>query len=185
MSNVWTTLSAIDVSKNIEKKGNLSYLSWAYAWGTLMKYYPDASYCYFEPNIDQNGTVEVEVEMTVDGITRRMWLPVMDNRNKAVVNPTSRDVSDARMRCLVKCIAMFGLGHYIYAGEDLPIPVWENDADKDEYVKQISESFGESNYHEAKKLYRECTERQRAEIWKSLDSQCKVFVKEALSVKEG
>ena len=24
------------------------------------------------------------------------------------------------MRCLVKCLAMFGLGHYIYAGEDLP-----------------------------------------------------------------
>ena len=115
MSNVWTTLSAIDVSKHIEKKGNLSYLSWAYAWGTLMKYYPDASYCYFEPRIDENGTVEVEVELTIESITRRMWLPVMDNRNKAVVNPTSREVSDARMRCLVKCIAMFGLGHYIYA----------------------------------------------------------------------
>jgi len=47
----------------------------------------------------------------------------MDHRNKAIVNPTSRDVSDARMRCLVKCIAMFGLGHYIYAGEDLPLAV--------------------------------------------------------------
>ena len=135
MSNVWTTLSAIDVSKNIEKKGNLSYLSWAYAWGTLMKYYPDASYCYFEPNIDQNGTVEVEVELTVDGITRRMWLPVMDNRNKAVVNPTSRDVSDARMRCLVKCIAMFGLGHYIHAGEDLPLAVLDTPISEEQSAK--------------------------------------------------
>ena len=123
MSSVWTTLSAIDVSKHIEKKGNLSYLSWAYAWGTLMKYYPEASYFYDEPNVDPNGTVEVEVELTIEGITRRMWLPVMDHRNKAIVNPTSRDVSDARMRCLVKCIAMFGLGHYIYAGEDLPLAV--------------------------------------------------------------
>jgi hypothetical protein len=123
MSNVWTTLSAIDVSKHIEKKGNLSYLSWAYAWGTLMKYYPEATYFYDEPNVDPNGTVEVEVELTIEGITRRMWLPVMDHRNKAIVNPTSRDVSDARMRCLVKCIAMFGLGHYIYAGEDLPLAV--------------------------------------------------------------
>ena len=51
-----------------------------------------------------------------------MWLPVMDNRNKAVPNPTSRDISDARMRCLVKAIAMHGLGAYIYAGEDLPAP---------------------------------------------------------------
>ena len=123
MSSVWTTLSAIDVSKHIEKKGNLSYLSWAYAWGTLMQYYPEASYFYDEPNVDPNGTVEVEVELTIEGITRRMWLPVMDHRNKAIVNPTSRDVSDARMRCLVKCIAMFGLGHYIYAGEDLPLAV--------------------------------------------------------------
>jgi len=123
MSNVWTTLSAIDVSKHIEKKGNLSYLSWAYAWGTLMKYYPEATYFYDEPNVDPNGTVEVEVELTIEGITRRMWLPVMDHRNKAIVNPTTRDVSDARMRCLVKCIAMFGLGHYIYAGEDLPLAI--------------------------------------------------------------
>ena len=54
--------------------------------------------------------------------THPMWLPVMDNRNKAVPNPTSRDISDARMRCLVKAIAMHGLGAYIYAGEDLPAP---------------------------------------------------------------
>ena len=123
MSNVWTTLSAIDVSKHIEKKGQLSYLSWAYAWGTLMKHYPDASYCYFEPNIAPDGSVEVEVELTIEGITRRMWLPVMDNRNNSIISPTSRQVSDTRMRCLVKCIAMFGLGHYIYAGEDLPLAV--------------------------------------------------------------
>jgi len=135
MSNVWTTLSAIDVSKHIEKKGNLSYLSWAYAWGTLMTHYPNASYCYFEPNIDQNGTVEVEVELTIEGITRRMWLPVMDHRNKAIVNPTSRDVSDARMRCLVKCIALFGLGFSLYAGEDLPLAFVDNPISEEQSSK--------------------------------------------------
>lgn len=135
MSNVWTTLSAIDVSKHIEKKGNLSYLSWAYAWGTLMTHYPNASYCYFEPNIDQNGTVEVEVELTVEDITRRMWLPVMDHRNKAIVNPTSRDVSDARMRCLVKCIALFGLGFSLYAGEDLPLAFVDNPISEEQSSK--------------------------------------------------
>ena len=135
MSNVWTTLSAIDVSKHIEKKGNLSYLSWAYAWGTLMTHYPNASYCYFEPNIDQNGTVEVEVELTVEDITRRMWLPVMDHRNKAIVNPTSRDVSDARMRCLVKCIALFGLGFSLYAGEDLPLAFVDNPISEEQSAK--------------------------------------------------
>ena len=135
MSNVWTTLSAIDVSKHIEKKGQLSYLSWAYAWGTLMTHYPNASYCYFEPNIDQNGTVEVEVELTVEDITRRMWLPVMDHRNKAIVNPTSRDVSDARMRCLVKCIALFGLGFSLYAGEDLPLAFVDNPISEEQSAK--------------------------------------------------
>lgn len=119
MSDVWTTLSAIDVSKHIEKKGQLSYLSWAYAWGTLMKYYPNCSYCYFEPNVLADGTVEVEVELTIEDMTRRMWLPVMDNRNKAIQNPDSRAVSDTRMRCLVKCIAMFGLGYHLYCGEDI------------------------------------------------------------------
>ena len=64
-----------------------------------------------------------------------MWLPVMDNRNKAVVNPTSRDVSDARMRCLVKCIAMFGLGHYIYAGEDLPLAVLDTPISEEQSAK--------------------------------------------------
>ena len=49
-----------------------------------------------------------------------MWLPVMDYKNKAIVSPDTRAVSDTRMRCLTKCLAMYGLGHYIYAGEDLP-----------------------------------------------------------------
>ena len=49
-----------------------------------------------------------------------MWLPVMDYKNKAIVTPDTRAVSDTRMRCLTKCLAMYGLGHYIYAGEDLP-----------------------------------------------------------------
>ena len=49
-----------------------------------------------------------------------MWLPVMDYKNNAIVSPDTRAVSDTRMRCLTKCLAMYGLGHYIYAGEDLP-----------------------------------------------------------------
>lgn len=121
---VWGTLSKIDVSNHIEKKMNLSYLSWAWAWGELMNNYPESMYEVHEPVVYGNGTCEVKVTLTISkgdqGIKREMWLPVMDHRNKAIVNPDSRAVSDSRMRCLVKCIAMFGLGHYIYAGEDLP-----------------------------------------------------------------
>ena len=118
--STWKTLSAIDCSKHVEKKGNLSYLSWAWAWQTLMEHYPDSTYTFSDPMTFCGETVEVSVSVSVKGITHTMWLPVMDNRNKSIVNPTSRDISDARMRCLVKCIAMFGLGIYLYAGEDLP-----------------------------------------------------------------
>ena len=67
MSNVWKTLSAIDCSKNVEKKGNLSYLSWAWAWQTLMEHYPDSSYTYCPPTFLANETCEVNVSVTVEG----------------------------------------------------------------------------------------------------------------------
>ena len=118
--SVWATLSSIDCSDKVEQKGKLTYLSWAWASQTLMENYPDSTYEYGAPAGMTNDTAEVNVAVTVEGVTHRMWLPIMDNRNKSIVNPTTRDVSDARMRCLVKCIAMFGLGIYIYAGEDLP-----------------------------------------------------------------
>jgi len=118
--SVWATLSAIDCSDHVEQKGKLTCLSWAWAWQKLMENYPDSTYEYAEPSSLENGTVEVSVSVTVQGVTHSMWLPVMDNRNKSISNPTTRDISDARMRCLVKAIAMHGLGIYIYAGEDLP-----------------------------------------------------------------
>lgn len=123
MARVWADLSAINVNDHIQKKGNLSYLSWAWAWSTLMSKYPE-SYYVFQDNRIENGTVMVECVLTIhegeEVATRTMWLPVMDHRNKAIVDPDTRDISDARMRCLVKCLAMFGLGFYIYAGEDIP-----------------------------------------------------------------
>ena len=123
MARVWADLSAINVNDHIQKKGNLSYLSWAWAWSTLMSKYPE-SYYVFQDNRTENGTVMVECVLTIhegeEVATRTMWLPVMDHRNKAIVDPDTRAISDARMRCLVKCLAMFGLGFYIYAGEDIP-----------------------------------------------------------------
>lgn len=116
----WETLSKINVNDHTEKKGNLTYLSWAWAWQKLMEHYPDSVY-QFEPNeYHPDGSVTVHCTLTVDGVTRPMWLPVMDNRNNSIAQPTSRQISDTKMRCLVKAISMFGLGSYIYAGEDLP-----------------------------------------------------------------
>ena len=130
---IWKTLSSINVNNKTEKKGNLTYLSWAWAWNELMKYYPMATYTFTEweyPNgqsyvtkdilIYPDETCSVECELRIGELTRKMWLPVMDYKNNAIINPNARAISDTKMRCLVKCIAMFGLGWNIYAGEDLP-----------------------------------------------------------------
>ena len=85
-----------------------------------MTHYPTASYQVLPSESFSDGSMEVWVEVTIEGHTRRMWLPVMNHKNQAICNPSSRDVSDARMRCLVKCLSLFGLGLYIYQGEDLP-----------------------------------------------------------------
>lgn len=117
---IWDTLSKVDVSSHIDKKGSLSYLSWAWAWGVLMKHYPQAVYNFLQTERAEDGTTTVYCEVTIDDVSRLMWLPVMDHRNNAIANPDARKISDTKMRCLTKCLAMFGLGHYIYAGEDLP-----------------------------------------------------------------
>lgn len=123
MGRIWLNLSAINVNKHIQKKGNLSYLSWTWAWQTMMEQYPESHYFFQDQKYD-DGSIMVECVLTVhegeESVTRTMWLPVMDHRNKAIINPDARAISDTRMRCLVKCLSMFGLGHYIYAGEDIP-----------------------------------------------------------------
>ena len=127
----------------------LSYLSWANAWAEFKRAYPNAEYRiikdpttnlpYFN---DPNIGIMVYTEVTADNQTYEMWLPVMDAKNKAmkeqpytyqvydiykktyiektVQAATMFDINKAIMRCLVKNLAMFGLGLYVYAGEDLP-----------------------------------------------------------------
>jgi hypothetical protein len=123
MARVWADLSPINVNEHVQKKGNLSYLSWTWAWATLMERYPE-SYYVFQDNRLEDGSVMVECVLTIhegeEVATRTMWLPVMDHKNKAIMNPNARDISDTRMRTLVKCLAMFGLGFYIFSGSDIP-----------------------------------------------------------------
>ena len=107
--DIYSTLSAVDLSKYTEKKMGLTYLSWANAWGVLMTHYPTASYQVLPSESFSDGSMEVWVEVEIEGHTRRMWLPVMNHKNQAISNPS-----------LVKCLSLFGLGLYIYQGEDLP-----------------------------------------------------------------
>jgi len=118
-------LLKINVNDHIEKKGNLSYLSWAWAWAEVLKIDPAARYTVHEydglPVIylkDQTAMVKVSVE--IKGDIKTCLLPVLDHRNKPIQNPDSFAVNTSIMRCLAKCIALHGLGLYIYAGEDLP-----------------------------------------------------------------
>lgn len=119
MQNHFAELAAIDCSKYVEKKGELSYLSWAWAVDQLLRRDPTARWEYGEP-IRYGDTMMVVCTVTAFGQARTMHLPVMDHRNKAIPTPDAFQVNTAMQRCLVKAIALHGLGLYIYAGEDVP-----------------------------------------------------------------
>lgn len=147
---IFKILRQIDVSEHIEKleQNNitLSYLSWAWAFDTIqqmlpisykVKHFTDMAGNEQPYMFDKNTGYMVETEMTILGVTKGMWLPVMDSNNRAMkdeaytvtfksgrnvsVQPANMfDVNKTIMRCLVKNVSLFGLGLYIYAGEDLP-----------------------------------------------------------------
>jgi hypothetical protein len=115
----YEALAKINVNDKVEKKNGLSYLSWAWAVDQLLRADPGATWAYKAPS--QFGeTLMVHCEVTAFGKAMTAHLPVMDHRNKAISNPDAFAVNTAMQRCLVKAIALHGLGLYIYAGEDLP-----------------------------------------------------------------
>lgn len=114
-------LAALNVNDHIEKKNGLSYLSWAWAWDQLLRQDATASYVYLEPKVFGGDTLMVYCTVTAFGISRTSHLPVMDHRNKPIASPDAFAVNTSMQRCLVKAIALHGLGLYIYAGEDLPL----------------------------------------------------------------
>ena len=114
-------LAALNVNDHVEKKNGLSYLSWAWAWDQLLRQDSTASYTYIEPKTFGGDTLMVYCTVVAFGISRTAHLPVMDHRNKPIPSPDAFAVNTAMQRCLVKAIALHGLGLYIYAGEDLPL----------------------------------------------------------------
>lgn len=139
-------LNDLNINGHTEEKnvGNktLTYLSWPWAWAEVKKHFPDAHYTIWKNadglpyTVDPNTGYMVYTSVTIEGVTHEMWLPVMNGANRAmkptaykykvgnnekeVEAATMMDINKAIMRCLVKNLAMFGLGLYIYAGEDLP-----------------------------------------------------------------
>lgn len=164
---MFRTLRTIDVNAHVEEKDTgkttLKYLSWVWAWDEIRQRYPDASYTiqlngdglpYF---YDPQCGIMVYTTMTIGGETHHMWLPVMDGANnamkfepyeiktkfgtKTVAAATMFDVNKALMRCLAKNIAMFGLGLYIYAGEDLPAVSEEDKVNAATLIESIQEEI--------------------------------------------
>ena len=118
-------LLKINVNDKTEKKNGLTYLSWAWAWAEVLKVDPKANFKVemFDgiPLMPVGGSYMVWVTVTMFDKPMTCMLPVLDFRNKPIPTPNSFDVNTSIMRCLVKAIAMHGLGLYIYANEDLPI----------------------------------------------------------------
>ena len=187
--NYFDELYSLNVNENVEKKNGLSYLSWAWAIAEVLKKYPTMTYeiLRFENNLpytfDENTGYMVFTKVTLEGITREMWLPVMDGANKAmldheytyevnkkewdnnakkyvyskeekkVAKATMFDINKTIMRCLTKNLAMFGLGLYIYAGEDLPEEETIKKIDA-EQIKKIRELVPEENMDAMFKYYK-------------------------------
>tara|TARA_R110000751_G_scaffold287502_1_gene392273 strand:- start:914 stop:1513 length:600 start_codon:yes stop_codon:yes gene_type:complete len=133
VKSVYQTLSEINVSKYIDLRGGLKYVSWANAWALLRQQYPTANRIVYENEItglnyfSDGVTCYVKVGVTVEGDEIIDMLPVMDFRNKSISvdKLTSMDVNKAIQRSTVKCIAMHGLGINVYTGEDIPEPTPE------------------------------------------------------------
>jgi hypothetical protein len=117
--NNYLELRKINVNENTEKKGKFTYLSWAWAVDQLLQLDPSATWRYDQP-MAFGDTLMVFCTVTAFGKDMTAQLPVMNNQNKAMLNPDAFAVNTSMQRCLAKAIALHGLGLYIYAGEDLP-----------------------------------------------------------------
>jgi hypothetical protein len=187
---IWDTFSKIDVSGHVEKKNGLDYLSWAFAIKQLNENYPNNSYAFTETPLE-GGTVMTECVMTIqDGkeiAVRTMWLPVMDYRNKAIANPDAFAINTTRMRCLVKCLAMWGLGLSLYSKTELtdePQPPKKriNKEQKQMYVNAFLDALDAEDSLALKELGDELKEDEAmmSEVWKEFSSKQKAEIKSIL-----
>jgi hypothetical protein len=187
---IWDTFSKIDVSGHVEKKNGLDYLSWAFAIQKLNEYYPNNSYAFTETPLE-GGTVMTECVMTIqDGketAVRTMWLPVMDYRNKAIPNPDAFAINTSRMRCLTKCLAMWGLGLSLYSKVELtdePEPPKKriNKEQKQMYVNAFLDALGAEDSLALKELGDELKEDEAmmSAVWKEFSSKQKAEIKSIL-----
>jgi len=145
----YARLAAINVNSRTEKKGKLTYLSWAWAVDQLLRAEPTATWEYGNPVLF-GDTMMVFCAVTAFGITRQAQLPVMNHKNEPISSPDAFAVNTAMQRCLAKAIALHGLGLYIYAGEDLPELDW---AGLSKFAGELTQLADENNSVEAVRLW--------------------------------
>ena len=125
--SVFAVLNKVNCNDHTERKGNLTYLSWAWAWQMVKTNFPDAFYTIYEdvngiPYFTDGKTCWVKTGVTINGLEHIEYLPIMDFRNNSIPldKVTSMDMNKTIQRSVTKACARHGLGLYIYAGEDLP-----------------------------------------------------------------
>jgi hypothetical protein len=133
---IYSDLRKLNVNEHTEKKGQLTYLSWAWAVHYLLEDDPSANWEYGEPKMF-GETMMVFCSVTAFGKTMTAQLPVLDYQNKAIKNPDAMAVNTAMQRCLAKAIALHGIGLYIYSGEDLPLVDVDDDAIEEQVLVAI------------------------------------------------
>ena len=114
--SIWQTLSAIDCSAHIEKKGQFSYLAWTWAWAMVKENYPLAEYHLEDDLIYSDATMEVRVTVSIEGLTHTIWLPVLDFKNKPIANPNAFDIERDNRGQLA-----FGYGGHMCLGQHLAV----------------------------------------------------------------
>lgn len=166
-AEIWGKLSKINCQEHVEQKGQFSYLSWTWAWAMVKQEYPTAIYELLPDITFPDGTMEVRVRVTIFDLSHDMWLPVLDFKNKPVSNPNAFDINASRMRCLVKCLAMFGLGHYIYAGESVPSPKSTKEwvMELSDSIKVIKGGLESGDYYKAAEAWFELTADEKSGLW--------------------
>ena len=167
----YNILRSIDVSHLVRGKGGHKYLSWADAVDTLFKYYPDSQFRSLSfpkkevvddrtvsgvPYLKTEAGVFVEVEVTVKNekfnVTRSEVFPVLDFRNKPIMNPNVFELNKSLKRALAKCIANHGLGLYIFQGEDLPLSEAEGIVQAREELKALLNKHGKLDQNAEKAI---------------------------------
>lgn len=147
-------LRQLDVSQYTMKKGKFTYLSWAWAIDQLLLKDETATFVFKEPTVYADESMMIWCDVTAFGKTMTGYLPVLDHRNQPIKRPNAMQVNTAMQRCLAKTVALFGIGLYIYAGEDIPAG---------DPAELMQKTFDEQGRDGALALYNKMTDAERAE----------------------